>query len=60
MARKAAAPIEGANEQEGTQDAKPQTVAMVRNPEEYPAPHSADVHPDEVQNYRVNGWVVKE
>jgi hypothetical protein len=35
-------------------------VAMVRDAEQFPAPHSADVHPDEVENYKVGGWTVKE
>lgn len=33
---------------------------MKRDPEQYPAPHIADVHPDEVDNYRVGGWEVDE
>lgn len=32
------------------------TIKMIR-PAEYPAPHSADVHPDEVENYRAGGFV---
>lgn len=32
------------------------TVAMVRDELIYPAPHSADVHPGEVENYRAGGW----
>lgn len=32
------------------------TVPMTRNAEQYPAPHSADVHPDEVENYRAAGF----
>lgn len=31
-------------------------VAMVRDSEQYPEPHSADVHPDEVENYKAGGW----
>ncbi len=30
-------------------------VKMVRGPE-FPAPHEADVHPEEVANYAVGGW----
>lgn len=33
-------------------------VAMVRD-ETYPEPRSADVHPDEVENWKLNGWVKK-
>jgi len=32
------------------------TVAMVRDPQQYPAPHRADVHPSEVANYVTGGW----
>lgn len=31
-------------------------VAMHRDPAEYPAPHSADVHPNEVANFLAAGW----
>lgn len=37
-----------------------QLVAMVRDPESYPAPHEAQVHPDEVKNYYLGGWVEKK
>jgi hypothetical protein len=30
---------------------------MVRDADAYPAPHSADVHPDEVENFAAGGWV---
>lgn len=33
------------------------TVAMIRDQTIYPEPHSADVHPDEVENFRAGGWV---
>lgn len=33
------------------------TVAMTRHPEMYPAPHAADVHVDEVDNWAKHGWV---
>lgn len=32
-----------------------QTVRMVRPPDHAP-PHTADVHPAEVENYRLGGW----
>lgn len=33
------------------------TVKMVRDAELYPdGPHEADVHPDEVENFRAGGW----
>ena len=35
-------------------------VLMVRDPALYPAPHDATVHPLEVENYRVGGWVLPE
>lgn len=36
------------------------TVAMVRDSEQYPAPHVADVHPDEVENYAAGGWMAAQ
>lgn len=32
-------------------------VTMVRDPDKYDAPHTAQVHPDEVVNYYSGGWV---
>lgn len=32
------------------------TVHMVRDAKHYPAPHTADVHPDEVAAYMLGGW----
>lgn len=32
-------------------------VKMVRDPDKYDAPHTAQVHPDEVVNYYSGGWV---
>jgi len=32
-------------------------VMMVRDEDKWPAPHTAQVHPDEVQNYYSGGWV---
>lgn len=32
------------------------TVRMVRDAEHYPAPHSADVHRAEVENFKAGGW----
>lgn len=38
-----------------------ETVSMVRDAEQYPdGPHAADVHPEEVENYRAGGWTVAE
>lgn len=34
-------------------------VTMVRDPEQYPEPHSAQVHPDEVVNYHPGGWEIE-
>lgn len=31
-------------------------VTMTRDAEMYPEPHTAQVHPDEVDNYRPGGW----
>ena len=35
-------------------------IEMVRCEKEYPAPWSADVHPAEVDNYRLGGWEIKK
>lgn len=35
-------------------------VTMVRDPEVHPAPHTAQVHPEEVKNYYSGGWAVKQ
>jgi len=32
------------------------TIKMTRDASEYAAPHTADVHPDEVANYAAAGW----
>ena len=32
-------------------------VMMRRDPEKFSAPHTAQVHPDEVVNYYSGGWV---
>lgn len=34
----------------------PEFVKMVRDADAFPAPHEANVHPSEVENYRVGGW----
>jgi hypothetical protein len=36
--------------------AEAKTVKMKRDPDAFPAPHVADVHPAEVENYRAGGW----
>lgn len=33
-------------------------VHMKRDAELYPEPHEAQVHPDEVDNYRPGGWEI--
>ncbi|HEB2010333.1 TPA: hypothetical protein ACJIWH_004610 [Yersinia enterocolitica] len=35
-------------------------VTMVRDEIAYPAPHEAQVHPDEVKNYYSGGWLEKK
>lgn len=35
-------------------------VVMVRNPNIHPAPHSAHVHLDEVENFKPGGWVIDD
>lgn len=31
-------------------------VRMVRDAEQFPEPHRADVHPAEVENFKAGGW----
>ncbi|MCC3246684.1 hypothetical protein LG047_15390 [Methylocystis sp. WRRC1] len=38
--------------------AKPRLIKMKRNPETFAAPHEAEVHISEVENYIRGGWVV--
>jgi hypothetical protein len=33
-------------------------VTMTRDADQYPEPHTAQVHPDEVDNYRPGGWEI--
>lgn len=33
------------------------TIKMQRDETQFPAPHVADVHESEVENYRAGGWV---
>lgn len=47
----AAEPIDGQPEEPAIE-----FVQMVRDPATYPAPHTATVHPAEVQNYALGGW----
>lgn len=35
-------------------------VKMVRDAAEYPAPLTAEVHPDEVGNFAAGGWIVDD
>lgn len=53
MTKKAAA--QEAQEQHAGDVVK--TVPMKRDPELFPQPHTADVHPDEVQHYEAAGFV---
>jgi hypothetical protein len=50
-----------AKKQDGTDDGLGeeviQFVSMMRDTEEWPAPHTAEVHPDEAKNYYSGGWV---
>lgn len=36
------------------------TIKMQRDETQFPAPHVADVHESEVENYRAGGWVLAE
>jgi hypothetical protein len=63
--REAASELEGLGDQAGAEseedDGIPEAVPgvrMVRDPGRYPeGPHEADVHPEEVNNYALGGWV---
>lgn len=59
--RRAAANQELKVEDQPKQDAAEEIkyVTMVRDPEQYPEPHSAEVHPNEVDNYRPGGWEIE-
>lgn len=46
-----AAPKKAAEQKDGAK-----LVKMVRDAEQYPAPHEAEVHPAEVDNYAAGGW----
>lgn len=59
--REAAKMAQERNESQGETQEQAQKIAfvkMIRNNEAYPAPHTANVHPDEVVNYQLGGWVV--
>jgi hypothetical protein len=51
-----AVPVEAATHPAPAAD----TVKMVREAETNPKPHTADVHPDEVDNFKAGGWVLSE
>jgi hypothetical protein len=51
--RKAAAPAPAMEAQAAPAS---KLVRMVRDESAFPAPHGADVHPDEVENFRGRGW----
>lgn len=61
-AEEAAAAASAAQAGEGSgdqlQDAGPALVHMTRDANAYPAPHTAEVHPAEVDNYAAGGWQV--
>ncbi|MDF7658323.1 hypothetical protein PUG81_05025 [Erwiniaceae bacterium L1_54_6] len=57
-AQREAAKMADVNSQEQKQD-EVKLVDMVRDEKNYPAPHTATVHPEEVVNYQLGGWVVK-
>lgn len=51
-------PVDGDGEANQLQDAGPALVRMTRDANAYPAPHTADVHPAEVDNYAAGGWQI--
>lgn len=46
--------VEAGAEQE---KAKPVKTVRMKRDESFPAPHTADVHPDEVANWKLHDWV---
>lgn len=48
----------GAGQADELQDAGPALVHMTRDANAYPAPHTAEVHPAEVDNFAAGGWQV--
>jgi len=53
------AQVTGVSQEQGEdgEDGVTVTVPMIRDTDLYPAPHTADVHPDEVDNFLAGGWV---
>lgn len=51
--------VKSQESEQAAEDRPVSLVRMVRNPE-YPEPHEADVHPDEVFNWRAGGWEMAE
>lgn len=55
-AKRPPAPAVGSPEQPHEQAQPAELVPMVRDAEQFPPPHRADVHPAEVENYASAGW----
>lgn len=51
-------PVDGDDLADQPQDAGPALVHMTRDANAYPAPHTAEVHPAEVDNFAAGGWQV--
>ncbi len=51
-------PVDADDLADQLQDAGPALVHMTRDANAYPAPHTAEVHPAEVDNYAAGGWQV--
>ena len=49
-------PVDGDDLADKLQEAGPDLVHMTRDASAHPAPHTAEVHPDEVGNYAAGGW----
>lgn len=49
-------PVDGGGVADQLQDAVPALVHMTRDASAHPAPHTAEVHPDEVGNFAAGGW----
>ncbi len=55
----AAQALDGADGSDPANPAEIEFVQMTRDSATYPAPHTAQVHPNEVKNYASSGWVAR-
>ena len=53
-------PVDGDDLADKLQEAGPDLVHMTRDASAHPAPHTAEVHPEEVANFAAGGWQLAE